>query len=149
MLAPSETCNSTAIRMAARRVTLLYDNALGEAGVRSTQFTILAAIDAASAAPPTISQLADSLAMESSALGHTLRPLEREGWVRLSAPDSDRRSKRLTLTADGVAKVRECEALWQGAQDRFEQVLGGKAAADLRAALLNIANDDRLASMAG
>lgn len=146
MLAPSETCNSTAMRMAARRVTLLYDNALGEAGVRSTQFTILAAIDAAPA-PPTISQLADSLAMESSALGHTLRPLEREGWVRLSAPDTDRRSKRLTLTIEGAAKVRECEALWQGAQDRFEQVLGAKAAADLRAALLNIANDDRLVSL--
>jgi DNA-binding MarR family transcriptional regulator len=148
MLAPSESCNSTAIRMAARRVTLLYDNALGEAGVRSTQFTILAAIGAV-AHPQTIGQLAASLAMESSALGHTLRPLQREGWISLSAPDSDRRSKRLALTADGVAKVRECEALWQGAQDRFEQVLGPKAAADLRAALLDIANDDRLVSPAG
>jgi DNA-binding MarR family transcriptional regulator len=147
MLAPSETCNNTAIRMATRRVTLLYDNALGEAGIRSTQFTILAAIDAASAAPPTIRELADALVMESSALGHNLKPLEREGWVKLSESETDRRTKRLTLTASGVAKLREGEALWQGAQDRFEQVLGAKAAADLRAFLLEIANDDRLVSI--
>ena len=146
MLAPSETCNNTAIRMATRRVTLLYDNALGEAGIRSTQFTILAAIDAATA-PPTIRELAQTLVMESSALGHNLKPLEREGWVKLSASEIDRRTKRLTLTAAGAAKLREGEALWQGAQDRFEQVLGAKAAADLRAFLLEIANDDRLVSI--
>jgi DNA-binding MarR family transcriptional regulator len=144
---PIHACNSTAMRKAARRVTLLYDNAVGEAGIRSTQFAILAAIDAADGRPPTIKELAHSLVMESSALGHNLRPLEREGWVTLSAPDTDRRSRRLTLTPDGVAKVREAERLWRAAQDRFEQVLGAKAAAALRAALLGIANDERLLTL--
>ena len=146
MLATSESCTNTAIRMATRRVTLLYDNALGEAGIRSTQFSILAAIDAAGSAP-TIRELAASLAMEASALGHTLKPLAREGWVRMAAPDSDRRAKRLTLTEAGRAKLREGEVLWQSAQDRIEQVLGAKVAADLRAFLLEIANDDRLVTL--
>ncbi|MEI9892146.1 MAG: winged helix DNA-binding protein [Caulobacteraceae bacterium] len=145
-MSASAVCNNTAIRKATRRVTLLYDNALGDAGIRSTQFTILAAIDEASV-PPTIRELAANLVMEASALGHNLRPLEREGWVKLSAPDTDRRSKRLTLTPDGVAKLREGEALWQAAQTRFEKVLGKKAAAALRAALLEIANDDRLVTL--
>ena len=121
MLATSESCTNTAIRMATRRVTLLYDNALGEAGIRSTQFSILAAIDAAGSAP-TIRELAASLAMEASALG-------------------------LTLTEAGRAKLREGEVLWQSAQDRIEQVLGAKVAADLRAFLLEIANDDRLVTL--
>lgn len=136
-------CNGTALRKAMRRITLMYDDALGPCGIRSTQFAILAALDEAPA-PPTIGELADRLVMDSSALGHTLKPLEREGWVALLASSEDRRRKRLILTEAGQAQLREAEALWRGAQSKFEDVLGKEQAAALRSVLLTIAHDDRL-----
>src|SRR2546427_5068211 len=39
---PSTRCNCTALREAARYVTQLYDQHLASAGLRSTQFSILA-----------------------------------------------------------------------------------------------------------
>ncbi len=136
-------CNGTALRKAMRRITLMYDDALGPCGIRSTQFAILAALDEA-AVPPTIGELADRLVMDSSALGHTLKPLEREGWVQLEVSTEDRRRKRLILTQAGQAQLREAETLWRGVQAKFEDVMGKEQSAALRAVLLTIAHDDRL-----
>jgi hypothetical protein len=51
------------------------------------------------------------------------------------------------LTPQGKAKFREAKRLWQKAQDRFVDVFGASAATDLRATLLGIAYDERLATL--
>jgi len=137
-------CNGAAIRKASRRITQMYDDALGPCGIRSTQFTILCAIRDGFKSPPTIRRLADALAMEASALGHNLKPLERVGWVVLQPSEDDRRRKHLILTPDGLAQLKAAESFWRTAQARFESVVGSSAAADLRNLLLGIAHDDRL-----
>jgi DNA-binding MarR family transcriptional regulator len=141
-------CNGTAIRMAARRITLLYDDALGACGMRSTQYSILAALGEMRDAPPTIGELAERLTMDASALGHTLKPLVREGWIALVGSKEDRRRKRLVLTHGGQAQLLEAEALWRQAQAKFEQVIGVEAAAALRLTLLAMARDERLSTIA-
>lgn len=141
-------CCSTALRKATRRVTQLYDEALAPVGLRSTQYSILMELSRRGREAPTLQVLADALVMDRSALGHTLRPLERDGLLALQPGESDRRQRQVVLTRKGQALVARAQPLWQRAQDRFCEVFGEAEAAILRITLLDIAADERLSSRA-
>jgi DNA-binding MarR family transcriptional regulator len=140
------SCNATALRKASRKVTQLYDDALTGTGLRSTQLAILVEVSRLSQKPPTMAELAESLVIERSALGHTLRPLEREGLIALQEGE-DRRQRHVVLTPKGKAKCREGVRAWRIAQDRFEEVFGSAEASALRSTLLDVAYNDRLAKL--
>ncbi|HEX4496551.1 MAG TPA: MarR family transcriptional regulator [Thermoanaerobaculia bacterium] len=140
-------CYATAMRKASRRLTQLYDDALLPCGLRSTQLAILSELERRSQAPPTVQELADSLVMDRSALGHNLRPLERDGFLALQESPADRRRRLIVMTPQGKAKHDEARRLWRTAQDRFHEIFGTTDAASLRATLLDIAYDERLATL--
>lgn len=142
-------CNATALRKASRRLTQLYDDALEGSGLRSTQFAILVELQRWGEQPPTVAQLAAKLVMDRSALGHNLRPLEREGLLSLQQGSDDRRRRHVVLTAQGKAKVREAVRLWEGAQRRFNEIFGAARASQLRTTLFEIAFDERLGKLRG
>lgn len=133
-------CNCSALRKAARRLSQLYDEALAVYGIKVTQRSILEHI--ARAGAPTVSELADAMAMDRSAMTRNLQPLEREGWVKPLVNANDRRSRHIALTALGQAKLAETFDAWKTAQAGFEHVFGQSAAADLRDALGQVASDD-------
>jgi DNA-binding MarR family transcriptional regulator len=137
--AATSFCNHATIRKATRRLGQLYDDALTPSGLRGTQFVILAEI--ASLEGPTLRELAQTLVMDLSALGHTLKPLIRDGYVELAPDPSDRRAKRARLTAAGTAKLDEMVKLWRTAQGTFEAVFGAEKAADLRSILGFLASE--------
>jgi DNA-binding MarR family transcriptional regulator len=138
-------CSATMMRKASRRLTRLYDDALTPSGMRSTQFAILTELDRRSNEPPTMTELADRLVIDRSALGHNLRPLERGGLVALEESEEDRRRRHVILTRKGKAELAKAKPLWQIAQDRFDTVFGRSNAKALRATLSSIASDERLA----
>jgi DNA-binding MarR family transcriptional regulator len=140
----SSECYGTALRKASRRVTALYDELLAPSGLRSTQFAILVEIVDRGERPPTLNQLADDLVLDRSGLGHSLRPLEREGLIRLEKSSADRRSTLVALTDQGRERYAYAFTLWQKAQDRFASVVGEAQANELRQRLLEIAHDDQL-----
>jgi DNA-binding MarR family transcriptional regulator len=140
-------CYGTALRKATRRVAQLYDGALAECGLKSTQFAILAELNARDDEPPSLAELANALVVDRSALGHNLRPLERDGYVVIAEAKSDRRIRKIALTSRGKAKYREARVLWQAAQRRFAAVVGDTDAVRLRSALLAIAYEERLAKL--
>jgi DNA-binding MarR family transcriptional regulator len=145
--APELPCSATAMRKATRRLTQLYDDALERCGLRSTQFTILAELDLLKESAPTMAELAGILVMDRSALGHNLQPLLRDGLVALKESAADRRRRYVVLTPQGRAKLKVAVKLWKEAEDRFRAVFGASRAAGFRATLLEIARDDRLASL--
>lgn len=126
-------CTNAAIRRAARRLGQIYDEALSPTGLRGTQFSLLTQIKYLE--HPTLRELADALVMDLSALGHTLKPLERDGFVTLVRDEKDRRAKRAQLTRKGLAKQEEGVPLWQAAQSRFDAEFGAKKSQDLRKSL--------------
>jgi len=140
-------CNATAMRKASRRVAQLYDDALAPCGLRSTQFAILAELHERMDRPPTLAELAAALVVDRSALGHNLRPLERDGLVTLQPGVEDRRRRHIVLTEPGRAKLQQALGLWEAAQDRFHAIVGQTEAEALRGALLDIAYDDRLGTL--
>lgn len=84
-------------------------------------------------------ELAASLVLDRSALGHNLKPLEREGFIVLDVDPDDKRNRLARLTKKGESKLRETAALWQVAQERFENKFGIARAEALRKALAVIA----------
>jgi len=84
-------------------------------------------------------QLATSLVLDRSALGHNLRPLEREGLIVLEVDPGDKRNRLAKITKKGEDKLRGSAVLWQVAQARFESKFGAARAEALRAVLAAIA----------
>lgn len=133
-------CNSSAVRRAARQLNQLYEDAMGDTGLKGTQFSLLSQIRLSG--EPSLKSLADAMVMDLSALGHTLKPLQRDGWVELVPDETDRRVKRVRLTDKGIAKQQEMTAHWQEAQARFERAFGKEQAAELRRTLTLIASPE-------
>jgi DNA-binding MarR family transcriptional regulator len=139
-LGDNTRCNNTALRKATRRVSQLYDSILAPTGLRSTQRSIL--LNIARFGSPTMGELAASLVLDRSALGHNLKPLEREGFIVLDVDPDDKRNRLARLTKKGESKLRETAALWQVAQERFENKFGTARAEALRKALAIIAEEE-------
>lgn len=132
-------CNGAALRKATRRVTQLYDVALGPCGLSVSQRSVLVHIERAGS--PTMTELAHAMVLDRSALAHNLKPLERDGYVLQRRDPMDGRSRRVELTPSGRAKLAESNHLWREAQDSFEAIYGADRAAALRVALAEIYSD--------
>ncbi len=133
-------CNCTALRKASRRISQLYDMALAPSGLKATQRAILAQIKRSE--PTTVGALAEALVMDSGALAHTLKPLERDGFVDVAIDPEDRRNRLISLTPAGRARLAETDALWAKAQRGFEIAFGRAESETLREALRFLVSDD-------
>jgi DNA-binding MarR family transcriptional regulator len=132
-LPKSEECNCLAVRQAARRVTQFYDQFMAPAGLRTTQFSILAKLQRLG--PLTINALASAMVMDRTTLGRTIRPLVRQKLVAIVKGSADRRSKELHLTDAGLERLRDAVKEWLRAQGRFKEIFGAERTAELRALL--------------
>src|SRR5271169_4767435 len=86
-------CNCLAVRQAARYITQFYDQYLAEAGLRTTQYGILAKLKRHG--PMSINVLAAELVMDRTTLGRNVQPLERDGLIAIEPDPQDRRSRVL------------------------------------------------------
>lgn len=141
------SCNCTALRKATRRVSQLYDAALEPCGLRTTQRAILNHI--ARAGTPPLGELAEALVMDRGALTHNLKPLERDGLIKIEIDPRDRRNRLVALTASGRTRLAESEALWQRAQQGFERAFGAAKSNSLRKALEFLVSDDFVTAFGG
>jgi DNA-binding MarR family transcriptional regulator len=141
------SCNCTTLRKASRRISQLYDTALAPSGLKTTQRAILAQISRSE--PTTVGALAEALVMDSGALAHTLKPLERDGLVAVAIDPDDRRNRLITLTPVGRAKLAETDALWVKAQRGFEIAFGGAESESLRETLRFLVSDSFVATFEG
>ncbi|CCV08696.1 Quorum sensing regulator [Mesorhizobium metallidurans STM 2683] len=130
-------CNNAMLRRATRKLGQFYDDVLAPSGLKATQQGLLYQIHIGD--DPAMGAIAAALIMDLSALGHTLKPLIRDGYVETFADKDDRRIKRVRLTPRGLVKLDEAMKLWSLAQQRFEAMVGKDEAARLRAALDDIA----------
>lgn len=89
-----------------------------------------------------MTELAQAMVLDRSALARNIQPLERDGYLVQVRDTNDGRSRRVELTQEGKAKLAESNRLWRQAQDRFEAVYGAERAAALRLALAEIYSDE-------
>jgi DNA-binding MarR family transcriptional regulator len=129
----SGDCNCLVLRKAARRISNFYDAELAPSGLRTTQFSILAAVSRSGEI--TVNAIAERLALDRTTAGKNLRPLEAAKLIKIAPLKQDRRARAITLTAAGLTKFRETVPLWRKAQARFETLNGKGTAASLRTSL--------------
>ena len=117
---------------AARALSRRFDEAFRPFGITSGQFSLLNSLNRP--APPTIGQVADTLAMDRSTVTANLKPLERIGAVITTVDPRDRRGRRVALTGAGRALLAQTTPVWVAEHARVEAELvdGGDA---LRAGL--------------
>jgi DNA-binding MarR family transcriptional regulator len=127
-------CTHTALRQAARRLGHLYDEAVAPTGLKATQVGLLFQADRLGGVDgPTLNTLAERLALSISSLTYALRPLVRDGLMKLEQDKHDKRTKHASLTALGRKRLAEGIKLWTTANRRTELVLGHDSATQLRA----------------
>ncbi len=114
-------CTCAMLRRTARRVTRLYDRALRPAGLRLTQFSVLANL--ARTGGLSITELAERLEMERTTLTRNLRPLVHAGWV-IVATGKDRRQRSVGLTQAGREVYDKARPLWQACERHLRDTVG-------------------------
>ena len=127
----STPCNGAALREAARYVTQLYDQHLAAAGLRNTQYSILARLKRLG--PTAINALAQDMVMDRTTLGRNIVPLQRRRLIVVRRGRDDGRSKELHLTKAGLARLDAAFKAWAKAQAQFEGTLGGDRGASAAA----------------
>lgn len=118
-------CAAGTLRRATRSVTRFYDSRLATAGLTTTQFSLLRALER-HGGPVPLSHLADEQVLERSSLYRALEPLRREGLVKLNATPG-RRAKEVVLTARGRQRIRRALPRWREAQNAFLKQFGRSA----------------------
>jgi DNA-binding MarR family transcriptional regulator len=102
-------------------VTQLYDRELRGAGVNIAQFTLLQVL--VRVGPVAQGRLGHILVLDSTTLTRTLRPLEKEGWIRRRQGE-DRRERRIELTPAGRSRFRQAVPAWNRAQKLLRARMG-------------------------
>jgi DNA-binding MarR family transcriptional regulator len=109
-------CACRNLRRTTRAVTQLYEQTLRPSGLRITQFTLLVAVGLSEPVP--ITRLADALSLDRTTLARDLKPLTKQGLVKITA-GADRRMRKVRLTRKGREAIGRAYPLWQQAQARI------------------------------
>lgn len=125
-------CTSFKLRQLTRRVSQHYDHIVSQAGLKTTQYSLLSNL--ARLGPIRPGDLASQMEMDASTLTRNLQPLVLQGWVDVG-PGDDARSRIVALTGAGRAKQVAAQRAWKQAQLALNEQLGTARVAELHALL--------------
>jgi DNA-binding MarR family transcriptional regulator len=125
-------CLGGCVRKLNRMVTAIYDGAFANAGLKTSQFSVLVSVANRKQARP--AELTNHLQLDESTLSRNVERMCARGWLQL-VPDADRRSHLIEVTDKGQALIRKCLPAWQKAQAEVSRRLGTDSVAELRSAL--------------
>ncbi|MCD0504161.1 MarR family winged helix-turn-helix transcriptional regulator [Bordetella petrii] len=128
-----DTCLCLHMQRAARALARRFDDALRPVGLTNGQFSLLMSLNRPE--PPTLAPVARLLAMDRTTLTAALKPLERQGLVRVQVSPTDRRNRLLVLTPQGHAALAAALPIWRETHAAVEAELPGPGAAALREGL--------------
>ena len=114
-------CTNFKLRQLTRRVSQHYDAELAQAGLKTTQYSLLSHV--LTLGPIRPGDLAQSMKMDASTLTRNLKPLLAAGWVELAA-GVDGRSRLISITEAGREKRQDAQRHWKAAQTSLNRLLG-------------------------
>lgn len=132
-----EQCMVLKTRRAARAITRRYNALLKPHSIQSTQAYLLSSIH--SGGFESISDLADQLAVERSALTRNLKLLRDAGYIT-SDNKGPGRAHKVTLTRSGKKTVENVAPLWRRAQNNLRAEIGEKEWDHVQSALTIVGN---------
>lgn len=130
-------CGSFNFRRTARAVTRMFDMALQECGMRSTQFSILVAI--VKYQPVSIGALGEVLVIDPTTLTRSLGLLQKEGLIIISNR-AEMRQRFAAITRKGERALVRSLPAWRKVQERFVATVGAEQWENLRNGLEQLAH---------
>jgi len=131
-------CTCLRARQAARALSKIYDEALRPSGVQASQLAVLVAVAHFGERGASAHALADVLVMDRSTLSRNLRPLEKQGLLRVARAPEDARLRLALLTKQGERVLELVYPLWLSAQQEVEERTGGQAPRAARESLARL-----------
>jgi DNA-binding MarR family transcriptional regulator len=128
-----DACLCLHVQRAARALARRFDEVLRPLGITQGQFSLLISLNRPE--PPTITSVANLLAMDRTTLTANLKPLQRRNLLKVAVDKEDKRSRRLSLTAAGRRLVAEAFPVWKQTHAETEKLLTGTTPDNLRGAL--------------
>jgi DNA-binding MarR family transcriptional regulator len=125
-------CSSQKLRQLSRKVSQHFDRIVADAGLKTTQYSLLSNIVEHGPVHP--GELAAQLEMDASTLTRNLQPLVAQGWVEVG-PGDDGRSRFVTATVLGREKRAQAKRDWKRAQLAFNARLGDERVVRLHAVI--------------
>ncbi|WP_419898460.1 MarR family winged helix-turn-helix transcriptional regulator [Roseomonas sp. USHLN139] len=125
-----DRCLCLQAQRAARALARRFDAALRPVGLTNGQFSLLMALNRPE--PPPMAPVARLLAMDRTTLTAMLKPLQRRDLVQMPVAETDRRRRRLLLTAAGRSLLAQALPLWMATQAAVEAELPAGHAERLR-----------------
>jgi DNA-binding MarR family transcriptional regulator len=125
-----DTCLCLHLQSAARALARRFDDALRPLGLTSGQYSMMMALN--QPAPPTIGVVASILCVDRTTLTAALKPLKRRGLVTVTVDNSDRRSRRLKLTAAGRGLLARAVPVWRRTHAEIDRLVPDDGAERLR-----------------
>lgn len=129
-------CLCLHVQRAARALARRFDEALRPVGLTNGQFSLLMALNRP--VPATFGPVAELLAMDRTTLTAALKPLERRGLVSIAVDPTDRRSRLLRLTPDGMALLASAVPIWQQTHEAIEEAMPDSTPETLRSTLRSL-----------
>ena len=114
-------CLAARVRVIARTVTAIYEEAIGGHGITIAQVNLLAALGVAGPCSP--ARLGEVLQLERSTMSRNLDLLLKNRWARATAADA-KGVREVELTAAGAKKVASVLPAWREAQEETARLLG-------------------------
>lgn len=130
-------CTCFKLRRLSRQITQLYDDSLRPTGLRITQFSLLSILRKEGSMP--VVKLANGLGSDPTSISRALRPLMLKKFVEINS-GSDKRSKLVCITNEGVRKLLEADLYWHDAQEKVSKSFGAEQ-------LLKLENEVELLSV--
>jgi DNA-binding MarR family transcriptional regulator len=141
-MSAAENCVCFNLRWVTRAVTQFYDAEMRWHGIRPTQGSILASLQARNSW--NMAELSDWLGMERTTLVRNLRPLQRDGFVKTIGGGRGNRVE-VMITSKGRKQIEKLTPAWKSAQNAVVKTLGEKRwstiLSDLETAALALNND--------
>ena len=132
-----DTCLCLAAQRAARRLARRFDAVLRPFGLTNGQFSLMVALNQPE--PPPMGRLAPFLGMDPSTLTAAVKPLARRGLLQVEPDPADRRARRLRITPEGVALMRQAVEVWRAEHAALEAALPPDLPQGLRLGLTALA----------
>jgi DNA-binding MarR family transcriptional regulator len=116
-----DCCLCLHVQRAARVLARRFDEALRPFELTNGQFSLMMSLNRPEPAP--MAAVASLLSVDRTTLTAALKPLERRGLVKVTADPGDGRSRRITLTAQGMRLLALAVPVWQRAHEEVEALL--------------------------
>ena len=123
-------CSAKKLRQLSRRVSQHFDLIVANAGLKTTQYSLLSQI--LELGPIRPGDLASVMELDSSTLTRNLQSLVAQGWVTVG-PGEDGRSRLVRITSIGREKRAQSQREWKLAQLAFNERVGEELVGRLHA----------------